>query len=656
MNTVLYILLSFLLTESSDSAHVLSPSVVSASLERYCISPADTVSEAHLEAVSGIADAIRSFTGIQIKDYGGVGGLKTVNVRSLGSEHVGVFIDGIQVDNSQNMQVDLGRFSTDNISSVELYNGQRSATLQTAKEYGTAASIYLLSSRPVFSPGSRNNIKARVRSGSFGTFAPDISLEHLFSGHVSGVLNAGMVSSSGEYRFRYKDTVMTRKNCDVNSFRAEGQLFGNLWQAKAYYYDSERGLPGPVVRIAGSFPLSMDRETDRNMFFQGSYRKDLAPGNTLMLRGKYAYDFTRYRTDPYNDPQAMPYDNLYRQHEGYLSASDALSLRPWWTLQSAADLQVNYLDANLRDFVYPFRTSFFGALCSGVSWERFRLSGSLQYAMASDRFKNGSGGGFRHSDKTRNAFSPALLGYFKPFENIAVSFTGFAKRSYRMPSFNDLYYTLVGNSNLTPEDAWQYDLGARYQRVLFQRIRIDLKAEGYYNEVTDKIVAVPTSNQFRWSMYNIGSVHITGAEIRCSLDYSSGKGEKSFESILSAKYTYQDARDYSHPERKTYKGQIPYIPRHSGSICADIAWNGWRAEMSLIADGTRYSSSVNIEDYRIDPWYTCDICLSRRFKSLTLLLSLGNIFNEQYEIVQGYPMPGFNAVFTLSWTFAIFEH
>ena len=56
----------------------------------------------------GVADILRAFTGVQVKDYGGAGGLKTVNVRSLGSEHVGIFLDGIQVDNAQNMQVDLG--------------------------------------------------------------------------------------------------------------------------------------------------------------------------------------------------------------------------------------------------------------------------------------------------------------------------------------------------------------------------------------------------------------------------------------------------------------------------------------------------------------------------------------------------------------------
>lgn len=72
-----------------------------------------------------VADALRYFSGIQIKDYGGVGGLKTVNIRSMGTNHVGVFYDGIELGNAQNGTVDLGRFSLDNMESVTLYNGQK---------------------------------------------------------------------------------------------------------------------------------------------------------------------------------------------------------------------------------------------------------------------------------------------------------------------------------------------------------------------------------------------------------------------------------------------------------------------------------------------------------------------------------------------------
>ena len=58
-----------------------------------------------------VADAVRYFAGVQLKDYGGVGGLKTIDVRGMGTQQVGVFYDGIQLGNAQNGIVDLGKFS-----------------------------------------------------------------------------------------------------------------------------------------------------------------------------------------------------------------------------------------------------------------------------------------------------------------------------------------------------------------------------------------------------------------------------------------------------------------------------------------------------------------------------------------------------------------
>lgn len=79
--------------------------------------PVQVLSGKQLEKLSvhSVADAVRYFSGVQIKDYGGIGGLKTVNIRSMGSHHVGVFYDGIELGNAQNGVVDLGRFSLDNM-------------------------------------------------------------------------------------------------------------------------------------------------------------------------------------------------------------------------------------------------------------------------------------------------------------------------------------------------------------------------------------------------------------------------------------------------------------------------------------------------------------------------------------------------------------
>ena len=119
-----------------------------------------------------VADAIRYFSGAQIKDYGGIGGLKSVNIRSLGSQHVGVFYDGLEMGNAQNGIVDLGRFSLDNLEAVSIYNGQKSAIFQSAKDYASASAVYLQSKIPVFSPGKKDNLSLGFKTGSFALVNP----------------------------------------------------------------------------------------------------------------------------------------------------------------------------------------------------------------------------------------------------------------------------------------------------------------------------------------------------------------------------------------------------------------------------------------------------------------------------------------------------
>ena len=84
------------------------------------VSPHQTISQKQLSALASnnVADALKYLAGVQIKDYGGLGGQKTVNVRSLGSQHVGVYLDGVRITNAQNGTVDLGKYSLTTLESV----------------------------------------------------------------------------------------------------------------------------------------------------------------------------------------------------------------------------------------------------------------------------------------------------------------------------------------------------------------------------------------------------------------------------------------------------------------------------------------------------------------------------------------------------------
>ena len=161
--------------ERTDSlSHQLREVVVEARKPGEDLIPAQTLSgeELHRLNSNSVADALRYFSGVQVKDYGGVGGIKTVNIRSMGTKYTGVVYDGVELGNAQNGQIDLGQFSLDNIEALSLYNGQKSEILQPAKDFGSAGTIYMRTRTPVFNEGETYHARATVRTGSFDLLNP----------------------------------------------------------------------------------------------------------------------------------------------------------------------------------------------------------------------------------------------------------------------------------------------------------------------------------------------------------------------------------------------------------------------------------------------------------------------------------------------------
>ncbi len=638
-----------------DSLQQVEQIVVTGRVVQREVIPVQELSGEELQRLGShnVADALRYFSGVQIKDYGGVGGLKTVNIRSMGTNHVGVFYDGIELGNAQNGTVDLGRFSLDNMEAVTLYNGQKSAVFQPAKDFGSSGSIYLRTRTPHFDEGERHHVRATFKTGSFGLANPALLWEHRLSEEVSSSLSAEYLYSSGKYKFTYRmqegyDTTAVRRNGDVQALRVEGGLYGRVdrgyWRAKVYAYHSERGYPGAVVRNKFSHE---DRQWDTNLFAQGSFRKDFRPWYSLLVNAKYAYDYLHYLADPNKDESMMYTDNHYYQHELYLSAAQRFTPFPWWELNLSVDYQLNVLDANLRDFVYPRRQTLLAAAATALRFKRFDLQASLLQTFVHDRTR-----GDRMADKQK--LTPAVIASWRPIEGSGLNLRAFYKRIFRMPTLNDLYYTFVGNVNLDPEFTTQYNLGATYTWE-FRRTwlrTLEVQADVYYNEVENKIVATPTSNFFRWTMVNLGRVEIRGVDAAVQTGWSLGRD---FTLVGRVNYTYQRAQDFTDPTSEFYGGQIPYIPWHSGSAVVNATWRSWELNYSFIYTGERYSSQANIPYNYQQPWYTSDLSLSKSWHlrpgDLKATLEVNNLLNQQYEVVACYPMPGTNFKLIVQYSF-----
>lgn len=607
-----------------------------------------------------VADALRYFSGVQLKDYGGVGGIKTLDIRSMGSNHLGVFYDGIQLGNAQNGQIDLGKFSLDNVEEISLYNGQKSELLQSAKDFGSAGTVYLRTRRPVFRDSKRYNLNITFRTGSFGLVNPSARFEYKISEKISASANAEFIYANGRYKFRYKsvypngetawDTTAVRRNGDIHSFRLEGGLFGKVdrghWQWKLYYYNSEKGIPGAIVNNVWK---NSQRQWDRNFFTQGSFLKIFGERLTMLVNAKYARDYMRYLNP---DTTLMYIDNRFWQDETYLSLVNKVNILENWNASIALDWQWNYLNSDMINFSFPHRNMLLASIASSYQISGFRAQASLLSTFVWDKSKINRGGDFLGERSKRfDEFSPALFLNWQPWYSHGFYLKAFYKRVFRMPTFNDLYYTDMGNADLKPEYVTQYDLGASFVQEFTRTVwkSIEVSVDGYHNRIRDKIIAVPKgTGQYRWMMMNIGRVRITG------MDFAATANAELFSQLrlrMRLSYTFQRALDYTDPSDNkdaagTYRKQIAYIPRHSGSVAASAFYKRFTLNYSFIYVGARYQNSSNIPVNYVQPWYTHDASISYLQPigktGVKATLEVNNIFNQQYEVIVNYPMPGTN--------------
>lgn len=597
-----------------------------------------------------VSDAVKHFAGVTVKDYGGIGGLKTVSIRSLGAQHTAVGYDGITLTDCQTGQIDIGRFSLDNVDQLSLSNGQSDNIFQPARYFASAGILNIQTLTPRFEEGKRTNISASFKTGSWGLVNPSLLLEQRLSRKWTASANAEWMSSDGQYPYtlHYGNTESDqtsrekRKNTDVQTLRAEAGLYGNFsdkeqWRLKAYYFQSSRGLPNATTFY---YDYSTQHLWDKNTFIQSQYKKEFNRQWVFQTSAKWNWSYQRY-LDPDTKNSIGKTENSYYQQEYYLSASVLYRILNNLSFSLSTDGSINTMNANLQAFVSPTRYSWLTAFAGKYVNDWLTLSASALATVINEDAKQGGSAG------NHRKLTPYISASIKPLRNEEFRIRFFYKDIFRLPSFNDLYYEEVGNANLKPENAQQYNIGMTYSKNICPFLPyISATIDAYYNKITDKIIAYPTKNLAVWSMRNLGSVEIKGIDVTGSLSL------QPWEKIrinLSGNYTYQRALDVTSSdvntsEGRTYEHQIAYTPRVSASGQAGIETPWINLSYSFLFSGKRYMQGENIAENRLDSYSDHSISASRSFNIMKTKTSVGievlNIADKNYEIIKSFPMPG----------------
>lgn len=211
---------------------------------------------ANLNALQ-LSDAVKFLSGVTVKDYGGIGGLKTISVRSLGAAHTGINYNGIQISDTQTGQIDIGRFSLDNIDNITLVSGQSDQIFMPARAFASASALNITSFAPKFDRNNKTNGKASLKGGSFGLVNPAFNINNEISDKLSATLSGEWMSAHGRYPYSLhygeagvdSSSVGKRENSDVNNLRLEGALYGTFSPStdanlRLYYYQSKSRIAG----------------------------------------------------------------------------------------------------------------------------------------------------------------------------------------------------------------------------------------------------------------------------------------------------------------------------------------------------------------------------------------------------------------------------
>lgn len=590
--------------------------------------------------VTDISDALHRLPGVNIRDYGGAGGMKTVSVRGFGTMHTGVIYDGIVLSDCQSGKIDLSRYSLDNVGSISLIVGDNSDIFIPAKASASAATVILSTQSVPSAQDSLWHLTAQMRVGSFGTYNPYLSIGKSLSSKFSFSIIGEYTHAKNDYPFTLYNGIRVTRERRNNSMMNSGHgEINTRWRvthastldAKLYYYDNDRQLPGPVILYNNE---SHEKLHDRNFFGQLMYKNLSLNKFSFQGLAKFNWDSSHYHDEDGKYPGGI-YDEIYYQRETYLSGSALYMPTDRLTFNYSADYIYNNLTSNQLNVIGPWRHSILQTMTGKFQNSWLIATARLLWSIYDNGAKEGE------SSEDKNKLSPSVSLSIQPVKDKLFFVRASYKNIFRMPTFNESYYYHMGSASLKPEDTQQFNIGVTWQYNSTGWLQsIVLTGDTYYNNVRDKIVAIPT-NMFIWSMTNMEKARAFGADITLGASFRLSRAQQL---VFNGNYSWQRVQPRTSPQNPDYNKQVAYTPEHSGAV--SLAWENPWVDVVVHTTGVseRYGTNSNLPISRIKGYMETGLTLMHSFKFkrniIDLRFDLTNLFDKQYEIVASYPMPG----------------
>ncbi len=211
-------------------------------------------------------------------------------------------------------------------------------------------------------------------------------------------------------------------------------------------------------------------------------------------------------------------------------------------------------------------------------------------------------------------------------------------RDFRLPTLNDLYWSPGGNVDLKAEQGWGQELSLEFDKKKGKH-QFFARQTVYNRNINDWILWAPSTTNFYWEASNIAKVWSWGTETKLDYAYTQAKWHIGFTSLFS--FTSSTYRiDLELP--KINKGdQLLYTPKIQANNSIAFGFGPWSVDYSHMVVGETQAVNGVLEKYHVAN-LTNSFHFNQAKTATRLFVSINNIYNQNYIVVERRPSPGIN--------------
>ncbi len=596
-----------------------------------------------------VSKALNMLSGISLTAMG-ARNESMITVRGFDLRQVPVYMDGIPVYVPYDGYVDLARFTTFDLSAIDVSKGF-SSIIYGANSLGGA--INLISRKP---------IKKLEYDGALGMINTNG-----YKGNVNIGSNLGKFYIQGGYSYLHRDSYTMSAKYDStknengkerdNSYRTDQKISFKLgWTPNEKHeyvvgYINQQGQKGTPVYCGTDTKNSLLTKPRFWTWPEWNKESYYFLSNTNLnsknyIKTRFYYDIFKNTLFSYDDntytTQKKPFafQSYYNDYSYGGSIEYGTTIIPKNNLKLAIHYKEDiHRENNLNELVRHFEDN---TISIGLE-DIFRLTSKLLIipGISYDARTNVKAEDYNSTTKTvfdfsKSGTSPAYNGqlgvfyYLKDSHKIGAT----ASHKTRFATIKDRYSykmgTAIPNPDLKPETADNYEIN--YNGTFIEKVT--LQAALFYSHLTDAILNVSNVQPGKSQMQNFGKAEYEGAEFQVNYNVL-----KSL--LFGANYTHIERHNLTDntihftdvPENKVF-GFAQYQPIKILKVIASAEYNSGRYS-------TSYGTKTN--DFTLlNATVSCKI-----WKYFSLDVGINNIFDTNYSLAEGYPEEGRNFFVTL---------